>query len=159
MTMIGLNHKVAELAWVGGIGVGLAASFLAAGVARGQATGEDAQARAIIDKAIQAHGGADKLSQFKAVSAKWAGRQTDFRSYFVTTVRRALVRSEAKRAGSASAEQTRSAKPSTSKKSASNPFCPSFIISITGAVADPSTTAPQLIASIMLQERTNGTVR
>ena len=43
---------------------------------RAQAAGEseDAQIRAIIDKAIQAHGGADKLSQFKAVRAKWVGK-------------------------------------------------------------------------------------
>jgi hypothetical protein len=67
---------VAMLALVGGMGV--AASFLAANVSRAQAAGEqgdDAEARAIIDKAIKAHGGADKLSQFKAVSAKWVGKR------------------------------------------------------------------------------------
>jgi hypothetical protein len=55
---------------------GMAAGLLAASVSRAQAAGEqDAEARAIIDKAIKAHGGADKLSQFKAVSAKWAGKR------------------------------------------------------------------------------------
>jgi hypothetical protein len=75
MTMTRLNHLVAMLALVGG--TGMAASFLAASASRAPAAGEqgeDAQARAIIDKAIRAHGGADKLSQFKAVSARWAGK-------------------------------------------------------------------------------------
>src|SRR5262245_5656089 len=76
MTMANPKHKVAMLALVGGIGMGLAVGFLAASVSRAQATGEsgDAEARAIIDKAIRAHGGIDKLSQFKAVSAKWVGK-------------------------------------------------------------------------------------
>ena len=41
--------------------------------------GEDAEARAIIDKAIEAHGGVGKLSQFKAVSAKWVGKSEEGR--------------------------------------------------------------------------------
>jgi hypothetical protein len=67
-----LKQKVIMLALMGGIGMGLAA-----GVSRAQPAGErdDAEARAIIDKAIQAHGGADKLSRFKAVSAKWTGKR------------------------------------------------------------------------------------
>jgi hypothetical protein len=75
MTMTRLNQMGTMLALVGGIGMGLAAVFLAASVSRAQAgEREDAAARAIIDKAIKAHGGADKLSQFKAVSARWAGK-------------------------------------------------------------------------------------
>src|SRR5262245_54090422 len=77
MTMTRLRQMGARLALVGGIGMGMAASFLGASVSRPQAAGEqgdDAEARAIIDKAIKAHGGADKLSQFKAVSAKWTGK-------------------------------------------------------------------------------------
>jgi hypothetical protein len=69
---------VAILSFVGGSGMGLAASFLVASVFLALATGahgEDAQARAIIDKAIEAHGGSDKLRQFKVVSAKWAGKR------------------------------------------------------------------------------------
>jgi len=77
MTMTRLKQMVATLALVIGIGIGMAGSFLAANVSRAQARGEgeDAEARAIIDKAIKAHGGADKLSQFKAVSAKWVGKR------------------------------------------------------------------------------------
>jgi hypothetical protein len=77
MTTTGLKQRVSTLALVGGIGMGLAASFLAASVSRARAGGEreDAEARAIIDRAIKAHGGADKLSQFKAVSAKWVGKR------------------------------------------------------------------------------------
>lgn len=58
------------------ISISLVASFLTAGVARAQPPGEreDVEARAIIDKAIKAHGGAEKLSQFKAVSVKWSGK-------------------------------------------------------------------------------------
>lgn len=63
------KRKIALLALVGGLGVGLATSFPAA------AGGQDAEARTIIDRAIKAHGGSDKLSQFKAVSAKWAGKR------------------------------------------------------------------------------------
>jgi hypothetical protein len=64
----------ATLGLVGGMG--MAACLLAASISRAQAAGEqDAAARAIIDKAIKAHGGADKLSQFKAVSAKWVGKR------------------------------------------------------------------------------------
>ncbi len=89
MTMTGLNQKAAKLALVGGIAMGLAASILAASVARGQAAGEreDAQARAIIDKATKAHGGADKLSQFKAVSAKWVGKHKIENEYYADAVR------------------------------------------------------------------------
>jgi hypothetical protein len=75
MTMTRPKQMVAMLGLLSGIG--MAAVFLAAGVSRVQAAGaqgEDAEARAIIDKAIKAHGGAEKLSQFKAVSAKWAGK-------------------------------------------------------------------------------------
>lgn len=86
MTLTGLKQK---FAWVGGIGMGLAASILAASVARGQAAGErdDAQARAIIDKAILAHGGAEKLSPFKAVSAKWVGKHKIENQYYGDAVR------------------------------------------------------------------------
>jgi hypothetical protein len=94
MTMTRRKQKVARLAWVGGIGMGvaasiLAASFLAASSSRAQAAGEgeDAQVRAIIDKAIQAHGGADKLSQFKAVSAKWAGKHRIENEHYGDAVR------------------------------------------------------------------------
>ena len=90
MTMIRLKRKVAKLAWVGGIGMGLAASILAASVSRAQGAGEGedaAQARAIIDKAIQAHGGADKLSQFKAVSAKWFGKHRIENEHYGDAVR------------------------------------------------------------------------
>jgi hypothetical protein len=45
------------------------------GIAQAGQQGADAEARAIIDKAIKAHGGADKLGQFKAVSAKWVGKR------------------------------------------------------------------------------------
>lgn len=68
MTMTRLKQRV---------GMGLAAIFLAASASLAQAAGEqgdDAETRAVIDKAIEAHGGADKLSAFKAVSAKWAGK-------------------------------------------------------------------------------------
>src|SRR5262245_13778774 len=78
MTMTRLKQMVVMLTLVGGIGMVMAASFLAASYSRAQAAGEqgeDAEARAIIDKAIKAHGGADKLSQFKAVSAKWVGKR------------------------------------------------------------------------------------
>src|SRR5262245_13269043 len=57
--------------------VGMTASFLTASFSRAQAAGEQgghAEAREVIDKAIKAHGGADKLRQFKAVSAKWSGK-------------------------------------------------------------------------------------
>ena len=89
MTMTRLKQKVAMLALVGGIGMGLAASFLAASVSRAQAAGEreDAEARAIIDKAIKAHGGADKLSQFKAVSAKWVGKHKVENMFYWDAVR------------------------------------------------------------------------
>jgi hypothetical protein len=94
MTMITLKQKVARLALVGRIGMGLAASILvasllAASVSRAQAAGEDedAQARAIIDKAIKAHGGADKLSQFKAVSAKWVGKHRIENEHYGDAVR------------------------------------------------------------------------
>ena len=68
----------------------LAASLLTASVSRAQAAdeGEDAaQARAIIDKAVKAHGGADKLSQFKAVSAKWFGKHKIENEYYGDAVR------------------------------------------------------------------------
>src|SRR5262245_39797993 len=77
MTMTRLKQMVAMLTLVGGIAMGMAASVLVANHSRGQAAGEqgeDAETRGIIDKAIKAHGGADKLSQFKAVSAKWVGK-------------------------------------------------------------------------------------
>lgn len=76
MTRARLTQTVAMLALVGGICVAVAASFLGASVSRAQGAGErdDAEARALIDKAIKAHGGADRLSQFKAVSAKWVGK-------------------------------------------------------------------------------------
>jgi hypothetical protein len=68
---------VALLAAVGGIVIGGDTHYLAPTVSRAQAgeKRENAEARAIIDKAIKAHGGADKLSQFKAVSAKWIGKR------------------------------------------------------------------------------------
>jgi len=74
--MTRLKQRVAKLALVGGIGVGLAASFLAERVCSAQAAAESyaARALAIIDKGVQAHGGAEKLSQFQAVSARWAGK-------------------------------------------------------------------------------------
>jgi len=50
----------AILALAGGIGTGIVSHAQA-----GDPT-EDAEARAVINRAIQAHGGADKLSQFKA---------------------------------------------------------------------------------------------
>src|SRR5262245_33202972 len=89
MTMTRLQQKVANLALVGGIGMSLAASILAARVSRAQMAGdrEDAQARAIIDKAIKAHGGADKLSQFKGVSAKWVGKHKVENEYYADAVR------------------------------------------------------------------------
>lgn len=65
MTMTRLKQKFALLALVGGIAMG-------ARTAGGQEAG--AEVREIIDKAIEAHGGADKLGQFKAVSAKWVGK-------------------------------------------------------------------------------------
>ena len=76
MTMTRLKRKLTMLALVGGIGMGVSASLLAPSVSSAQAAGgrEDAEARAVIDKAINAHGGADKLSQFKAVRAKWSGK-------------------------------------------------------------------------------------
>ena len=75
MTMARRKQKLARLALVGEIGMALAASllaasFMAASISCAQAADvrEDAQVRAIIDKAVQAHGGAEKLSQFQAVS-------------------------------------------------------------------------------------------
>src|SRR5262245_32612565 len=89
MTSTKLKQKVAQLAWLGGIGMGLAASFLSASVSQALAAGEgeDAEVRAIIDKAIQAHGGADKLSQFKAVSAKWFCKHNVENQYYADAVR------------------------------------------------------------------------
>lgn len=89
MTMTGLKQKLAMLTVVCGIGMGLAASFLTASVGRAQAGGErdDAEARAIIDRAIKAHGGADKLSQFKAVSAKWIGKHKVENMFYWDAVR------------------------------------------------------------------------
>lgn len=99
MTMTRLKQRVAKLRFVGGIGSGLAASILAVSllaasllatsVSRAQAADEreDAQARAIIDKATKAHGGADKLSQFKAVSAKWVGKHKIENEYYGDAVR------------------------------------------------------------------------
>src|SRR5262245_13575058 len=76
MTTTGRKRADAALALAGGLGMGLAASFLAASGPHARADEPDAaEARAVIDKAIKAHGGADKLSQFKAVSAKWAGKR------------------------------------------------------------------------------------
>jgi hypothetical protein len=87
MAMTRLKQKAAVLTWAGSIG--LAASFLAAGISRAQAAGErdDAEPRAIIDKAITAHGGADKLSQFKAVRAKWAGKHKVENVFYWVAVR------------------------------------------------------------------------
>lgn len=89
MTMSRPKCRVALLAIVGGIGIGLAASFLAASDSRAQTPGEreDAEARAIIDKAIKAHGGADKLSQFKAVRAKWSGKHKVENQFYWDAVR------------------------------------------------------------------------
>src|SRR5262245_11252924 len=100
MTIARRKQKVARLALMGGIGERLAArslaasflaaSLLAASVSHAQAAdeGEDAaQARAIIDKAIQAHGGAEKLSAFKAVSAKWFGKHKIENEYYGDAVR------------------------------------------------------------------------
>lgn len=68
MTITGLKPKITMLAWVCGMGVATSGF-------RAHAAGEqDPEARAIIDKAIKAHGGIDKLGQFKAVSAKWIGK-------------------------------------------------------------------------------------
>lgn len=86
MTMTRLNQMVAMLAL--GCGMAMAASFLVASDSRAQAAGEpDAEARAIIDKAIKAHGGADPLSQFKAVSAKWAGKHKVENMFYWDAVR------------------------------------------------------------------------
>lgn len=88
MTVIGLKQRVATLALAGAIGVGLAASFLAASGSCARAGGrEDAEARAIIDKAVEAHGGADKLSRFKAVSAKWVGKHKVENMFYWDAVR------------------------------------------------------------------------
>src|SRR5215470_8669151 len=89
MTMTSLKQRVARLGLVGGIAMGLSAIILAASDSRAHAAGEgeDAQARAIIDKAIQAHGGADKLSQFKAVSAKWFGKHNVENMFYWDAVR------------------------------------------------------------------------
>ena len=45
------------------------------------------EARGIIDKAIKAHGGADKLGQFKAVSAKWSGKHKVENMFYWDAVR------------------------------------------------------------------------
>jgi hypothetical protein len=76
MTITRLQQKIGTLALVGGIGMSLAASMLAARVSRAQTADEpaDTEPRAIIDKAVMAHGGADQLGQFKAVRAKWVGK-------------------------------------------------------------------------------------
>jgi hypothetical protein len=90
MTMTKLKQMVTMLVLVGSIGIGMVASFLAASVARAQAVGEQAEnveARAIIDKAIKAHGGADKLSKFKAVSAKWIGKHKVENMFYWDAVR------------------------------------------------------------------------
>lgn len=70
MTMTELRKMVALLALI--CGMGLAESFSFAQVAGEQAA--DGEPRAIIDRAIKAHGGMEKLRHFKVVSAKWAGK-------------------------------------------------------------------------------------
>lgn len=75
--MISLKPMVAMLALIGGIGRDTAASECS----------ENVEARAIIDKAIEAHGGADKLSQFKAVSAKWVGKHKVENMFYWDAVR------------------------------------------------------------------------
>ncbi|MFO0810338.1 MAG: hypothetical protein U0746_17075 [Gemmataceae bacterium] len=89
MTMTGLKQQVAMRVLAGGIGIGLAASLLAASGSRAQPPGEreEAEARAIIDKAVKAHGGADNLSRFKAVSAKWSGKHKVENQFYWDAVR------------------------------------------------------------------------
>jgi hypothetical protein len=67
------------------IGLGLAVSLLAATVSRAQA--DDAELRAIIEKAVAAHGGAEKLGQFKAVSSKWVGKHKVENMFYWDAVR------------------------------------------------------------------------
>jgi hypothetical protein len=70
------------------IGLVLAASFLVARLSHAQEAGSgDAELRAIIDKAIKAHGGAEKLSQFKVVTAKGAGKHKVENVHFWDAVR------------------------------------------------------------------------
>src|SRR5262245_32130420 len=94
MRMTRLRQRVTRLVLVGGFGMGLAATILAAiilaasdSLARAAGEGDDAQARAIIDKAVKAHGGADKLSAFKAVSAKWFGKHRVENQYYADAAR------------------------------------------------------------------------
>src|SRR6185436_14361055 len=49
--------------------------------------GDDAELRAIINKAIKAHGGAEKLGQFKAVTAKWTGKHKVENMFYWDAVR------------------------------------------------------------------------
>lgn len=71
------------------ISMALAVSLLIAGVssAQAQADRDDAELRAIVDKAIKAHGGAEKLRQFKAVSAKWTGKHKVENMFYWDAVR------------------------------------------------------------------------
>jgi hypothetical protein len=74
-------------------------------------------------------------------------------------VRRAAARRGAIAPGSDKARTTAAAMASGEKKSTSRPFTPSWITSCTGAVAEPTTKQPQLIASSIDQDRTKGYVR
>jgi len=64
--------------------IGLAAS---ASHAQTDAERASAELRAIIDKGIQAHGGAEKLGEFKAVSAKWTGKHKVENMFYWDAVR------------------------------------------------------------------------
>lgn len=77
MTMTKLKQMAALLALVSASGICMAQA----------AGGQDAEARAVIDKAIKAHGGADKLGQFKAVSARWVGKHKVENVFFWDAVR------------------------------------------------------------------------
>lgn len=80
MRMTILKQTLAMFALVGGIGMGTGAFLyqaLAARPAPAQAKEPDgpAQARAVIDRAIKAHGGEANLNKFKAVRLKREGKQ------------------------------------------------------------------------------------
>lgn len=83
-----MNSNTMTMTKAFAIGLVLAASFLAASVSLAQEAGSgDAELRAIIDKAIKAHGGAEKLSQFKVVTAKWTGKHKVENMFYWDAVR------------------------------------------------------------------------
>src|SRR5262245_32212550 len=82
------SRILAVLLVVGSIGMGARVGLKPEGTAWAGKGDEKAEARALIDRAVKAHGGAANLSKFKAVTAKWAGKRRAEGAYWdaVTTV-------------------------------------------------------------------------